>query len=392
LKIALLNHTDFGGGAEKIALSLLNAYLDFGWDAWLFVGEKQTEHPNVISLQKKTFLWGGLPSIFNQNSNKSPNFWDLSDVFTKRNFKPSLIHFHNLHGGYFDLSQVKSLSEIAPILHTYHDFWPITGHCAFPMQCQGFLEACTDCPDPMRYPAEKADKIPEQFKIKRTLLNHPSIHSVFVSAYQSDIVAKATKLNDKFTVIPNGINSKIFYQGNREENRKKLGLESSKTYVLLAGKFSETNPYRDYNAIIEVLNYFESKYPEVKFLWAGNNRVGLLAERSSVINLGEINDEQQMATVFRAADVLFHPSLADSQGLTVLEAIACGTPVLCYDLPSYRPNLNQQNSVFVADLSNFPAALEGMISNPIIVPEGNNLVDWKETTHQYKQLIERLLC
>ena len=130
----------------------------------------------------------------------------------------------------------------------------------------------------------------------------------------------------------------------------------------------------------------------MKFLWAGSNRVGLLAERSSVINLGEIKDEQQMATVFRAADVLFHPSLADSQGLTVLEAIACGTPVLCYDLPSYRPNLNQQNSVFVTDLSNFPAALEGMISNPIIVPEGNNLVDWKETTHQYKQLIERLLC
>lgn len=392
MKIALVNHTDFGGGAEKIALSLLNAYLGFGWEAWLFVGEKRTDHPRVISLKREANLWQRLRSPFGNEGQQINRFLSLSEAFTELNFLPSLLHFHNLHGGYFDLKQLETLSKTFQILYTCHDFWPITGHCAFPMKCEGYLDGCKACPDPIRYPAESKEKIPGLFELKRKVLDQPAIHAVVVSPHQADMFAKADWPQAKMSLIPNGINQEVFFPGNRKECKETLGLDPNQVYVLISGKFSEANRYRDYKAVLLVLDYFEAMHPSVKFILTGNQGIGAFQEKSNVLNLGEIKEEGKMATIYRATDVLFHPSLADSQGLTVLEAIACGTPVLCYALPSYQTNLNSSNSRFAEEFSDFPELLESMLENPIALPASTSLSDWSATTQLYKQLIEHLVC
>jgi glycosyltransferase involved in cell wall biosynthesis len=140
------------------------------------------------------------------------------------------------------------------------------------------------------------------------------------------------------------------------------------------------------------LDYFEAMHPSIRFILTGNQGIGSFQEKSNVLYLGEIKEEEKMASIYRAANVLFHPSLADSQGLTVLEAIACGTPVLCYALPSYQTNLNSSNSRFAEEFSDFPDLLESMLENPMSFPIPSTMADWKATTQQYKQLIERLVC
>jgi glycosyltransferase involved in cell wall biosynthesis len=390
MKIALVNHTDFGGGAEKIALSLLNAYIDFGWEAWLFVGEKRTDHSRVIPLQREANLWQKLRSKFGADRER---YVSLSEAFSELNFNPSLLHFHNLHGGYFELKQIVALSQKFQILQTCHDFWPMTGHCAFPMRCDGYLEGCKSCPDPIRYPAESKEKIPGLFELKRAVFQQLTIHSVVVSTYQADLFAKAKWSQEEMSIIPNGINQEVFYPGNRKESKQALGLDPNQAYVLISGKFSEANRYRDYKAVLLVMDYFEAMHPSVKFILTDNQRVGSFLEKSNVLYLGEIKEEAKMASIYRASDVLFHPSLADSQGLSVLEAIACGTPVLCYSLPSYQTNLNSSNSIFAEEFSDFPELLESMLENPIAIPPTPSfLLDWNTTTQQYKQLIERLVC
>jgi glycosyltransferase involved in cell wall biosynthesis len=392
MKIALVNHTDFGGGAEKIALSLLNAYLGFGWEAWLFVGEKRTGHPRVISLQREANLWQRLRSKFGTEGIEKERFVSLSEAFSELNFYPSLLHFHNLHGGYFELKQIVDLSLKIQILYTCHDFWPITGHCAFPMRCEGYLNGCIACPDPIRYPAESKEKIPGLYDLKRKVFDQPAIHAVSVSPYQADVFAKAEWPQAKMSLIPNGINQKVFFPGNRKESKQVLGLDPNQTYVLISGKFSEANRYRDYKAVLLLLDYFEAMHPSIRFILTGNQGIGSFQEKSNVLYLGEIKEEEKMASIYRAANVLFHPSLADSQGLTVLEAIACGTPVLCYALPSYQTNLNSSNSRFAEEFSDFPDLLESMLENPMSFPIPSTMADWKATTQQYKQLIERLVC
>ena len=52
--------------------------------------------------------------------------------------------------------------------------------------------------------------------------------------------------------------------------------------------------------------------------------------------MGQVEDPAELAELYRRAELLVFPSLYESFGLPVLEAMACGTPVLVSDLPALR--------------------------------------------------------
>jgi glycosyltransferase involved in cell wall biosynthesis len=52
--------------------------------------------------------------------------------------------------------------------------------------------------------------------------------------------------------------------------------------------------------------------------------------------LGPMRDDERLADLYRRADLLLFPSLYESFGLPVLEAMASGTPVVASDLPALR--------------------------------------------------------
>ena len=53
-----------------------------------------------------------------------------------KEYRPDIIHLHNLHGGYFQTNLLPRLAKIAPIVWTFHDMFPITGHCAHSFECE----------------------------------------------------------------------------------------------------------------------------------------------------------------------------------------------------------------------------------------------------------------
>jgi glycosyltransferase involved in cell wall biosynthesis len=52
--------------------------------------------------------------------------------------------------------------------------------------------------------------------------------------------------------------------------------------------------------------------------------------------VGSVQDRRALARIFQQADLLVMPSLYESFGLPMLEAMACGTPVLASKLPALR--------------------------------------------------------
>jgi glycosyltransferase involved in cell wall biosynthesis len=52
--------------------------------------------------------------------------------------------------------------------------------------------------------------------------------------------------------------------------------------------------------------------------------------------LGQVNDSEELAAIYRSAALLVLPSLHESFGLAALEAAACGTPALVSDIPALR--------------------------------------------------------
>jgi glycosyltransferase involved in cell wall biosynthesis len=130
---------------------------------------------------------------------------------------------------------------------------------------------------------------------------------------------------EKIAVIPNGVNLKKFsdYTG-------KLLLEGDPA-ILYVGYLSK---FKSVDLLICAISKLRSELPNMKLhiVGHGNQRgLELLAKKKQVEKIvvfhGQANPEAT-PLYYRSADFCVFPSIRDSAGLTLLEAMASGTPVI----------------------------------------------------------------
>ena len=187
MRILQINTADQAGGAEKVALALHRSYLALGHDARLLVKSKHTVTPHVAETDPyhHTSPWGpacrqiekiirSLPKFRGQGRlvaglrliawpRRWVHYWQgIEDfnypyshlILADRDWQPDIIQLHNLHGEYFDLRALPSLSHQVPVVWTLHDAWPLTGHCAHfsGIGCERWRAGCGACPDLSLHP------------------------------------------------------------------------------------------------------------------------------------------------------------------------------------------------------------------------------------------------
>ena len=180
LRIALLNTADYAGGAETIARTLRNGLRKRGHDAKLWVGRRHRESDNEYtfllpcnSAERDTAQRYARKGFFNLGLPSSVRF---SNSAALENI--DIIHLHNLHGHYFSMTAVPRLPERAPLVWTFHDFFPITGGCAFPFECSRWTYQCGSCPQLGHYPLVTAhDRTRRMHAMKRKIFPMRSLRS-----------------------------------------------------------------------------------------------------------------------------------------------------------------------------------------------------------------------
>lgn len=245
-----------------------------------------------------------------------------------KRWKPNVIHFHNIHGYYLDLSIAKAAGNLGiPVVWTLHDAWPLTGRCSHFLDCERWRTGCGRCPHLREHPKAYFDSSAWMWPRKRRLLGgvwKPVI--VTPSRWLADSVREAFGESCRIEVIPNGIDTDVSRPLDREQARKELGLPSEKKIVL----FAAANPAEERKGI----RYF---FEGLKYVQA-DNWMALAVGREidtrkwlppgvELRQLGYVKGNQAMAKVYSAADLYCITSLADNFPTTVLEAMACGTPV-----------------------------------------------------------------
>lgn len=74
-----------------------------------------------------------------------------------KKIKPDIIHLHNLHGYYLNIEILFHYLATAniPVVWTFHDCWPMTGHCAYFtfVECDKWKTQCFSCPQKKVTPA-----------------------------------------------------------------------------------------------------------------------------------------------------------------------------------------------------------------------------------------------
>ena len=162
-------------------------------------------------------------------------------------------------------------------------------------------------------------------------------------------------------VVPPGVELDRFRPGDSGDARKALGIRSS-TWVALAVR--RLVPRTGVDVLLEAWRLFARHQDDVLLLVSGDGplrtelerRAEELAIAKSVRFTGRLTDEQLLAC-YRAADVCVVPSVAlEGFGLVVLEALACGTPVIGTDVGGLPETLVQLDPSLVVP-HNDPAVL-----------------------------------
>jgi glycosyltransferase involved in cell wall biosynthesis len=130
-------------------------------------------------------------------------------------------------------------------------------------------------------------------------------------------------------VIPQGVDLARFTPGDRATARQALGLPRAGPLVLFSAFRGTANAYRDPAMLWGALRHLASRRSDLRALLLGDEGAALPADvEPLVLRVPHVDDEPRLVRHYQAADVLLHPARADTAPLGVVEAMACGLPVV----------------------------------------------------------------
>lgn len=287
-------------------------------DKVFFCGEKKE-----TSTPSKIFQWVFSGGRLDYNPERT-----IKIIKQINTIKPDIIHLHNLHGDFeYGSIDIKMLFEAiaaigSKVIWTFHDCWPITGRCYHfsYKNCKKWMYGCGNCPQ--RFFDREGillDYSHRNWKQKSMIYKMiDDLTIVTVSDWLKSVVQKSILKNRRIVTIYNGIDTDVFEP--REFNKKQ-----KKIRVLCIG-WDRRKGYKDYYRLAAMLSDEEEitvvgKRPFFRRFHRMPNNMREIEPATS---------KQEMADIYRLSDVYFNASLAETFGLTTVEALSCGTPVIGY--------------------------------------------------------------
>lgn len=222
-----------------------------------------------------------------------------------------------------------ALPERMRIVWTLHDLWPFTGGCHFPEGCEKFRQSCGACPQWGSNESEDFSR--KSWEVRRSAYARWGQGRLRLAA-PSRWIAERAKESSLFQgmpvdVIANGIDLEGFVPKDRVEARRKLHLPQD-AFVALFLADSGGNRRKGLSLLESALGGMETSGSRV-LLVAGDAGARTPAGWT-VVPLGYVSGAACLSDVYSAADVFVHPALEDNLPSTVIEAMACGTPVAAF--------------------------------------------------------------
>lgn len=270
--------------------------------------------------------------------------------------KPDVVHLHHVYGFWLNvevlLNYLKKMG--IPVVWTLHDFWAITGHCTHfeAIGCEKWKSECGLCKQRRCYPYSLIlDRSKELYNRKKNIFQKwNQLHIVTVSEWVEHFV-KMSYLRDKMiTVIPNGIDLSVFYYDG--DNTRPAELKNRFLILGVAMSWSSKKGLNDFIMMSEIL-----KEDEVILL------IGLSDDQkknlpSNIIGLSKTNSVEELRKYYCEADVFVSPSLEETMGMTVAEALACGTPAVVYENTALTELITPETGIVVEQ--NYKSLYEGI--------------------------------
>lgn len=401
MKVALLSPHDHQGGASRIGHYVYQGMRKMGHDAQYFVGRKSLEDAHIHRIVQNTNNWqkyfGKAVRVVNRELGREHFHYPGSRRLFQGQWKPELIHAHNLQGGYFDLNTLPQYANDFPFLLTLHDPWMFSGHCSYFIHCNRWQSGCGDCPDLNRNPSLKRDGTHGNWLRKKAIYSKSPMYVATPSQWLMDemdksIMSPSVRLRK---VINNGVDTAHFQPKVRRDIRKELNIpEDALVLLYVVNSQMKENPYKDYDTIHRALQRLESSYDgTAKIYFIGLGQEAETEHSGKVTRLffpyqKELSD---IAAFFQAADLYLHAARAENYPNVVMEALSCGTPVVATEVGGVPEQIIEGKTGWVVPFEGFQEMADKIIEleadRSLLKVAGQHAAEWIREDHKLSDML-----
>ena len=270
---------------------------------------------------------------------EADSYVSASEILSSISGKPDII-ITGLISGFVNTTVLRNLYEQtkANIYMLSVDMAPITGGCHYAWDCTGYQNTCSDCPAILDERFKNQASI--NLSIKKTNIEAANISLLAGSAAIQEQANRSTLFKRQLHYyVTNGcVDMKMFTPANRNIAKKVFGLEHAKKVIFCGAAYSN-DPRKGFEYLIKAMHHLW----EISDFELRKNTYILIASQHISDDLSEkipfplhiidfIKDNRLLSLAYQASDVFVCPSVQDAGPLMVAEALACGTPVVGFDI------------------------------------------------------------
>lgn len=250
-----------------------------------------------------------------------------------RKEKPDIIHLHNLHGYYLNyplLFRYLRKEFQGRIVWTFHDCWPMTGHCPYFVmaKCDKWKNLCYQCPNKKSYPISWGlDSSKHNYELKKRLFtSFPNMTIICPSKWLAELVRQSYFKDNTIEVISNGVDSTIFYPREQKDILYKHRIPEDKKIIL--GVASIWEERKGLHVFYDLAKNLDHRYVIVL---VGLNKKQMKQLSKNMIGIERTENQDELAQLYSCASIFLNPSEEETFSMVTVEAISCGTPVIALD-------------------------------------------------------------
>lgn len=340
LRVLHVSKSSSAGGAAKAAQRLHEAERSIGLDSWMYSDEGTYSNPYQLYpstwFQKKQQVFYARLERWHQKHVLKQNIQIFSHGYGSDNLarivkvlKPDIIHIHWPNRGVIGLNSLAKLD--VPILWTLHDKWIYTGGCHYSAECNRYKHGCGSCPLLKKTGTNDVSKTLLEKKVdavqgNRIVFAGPS--SWIVNDFNQSSLAEKTSKQAYHVFNP--LDLRLYYRRDTEPARRTLGLPLGRPLVLFGAFGGVADSRKGFDLLLDSLNWLVKFGVDLELVVLGTS--SQIASPFKVHYLPYAKSDEEMATIYSAVNMYVVPSREDNSPNTIIESLACGTPVAGFDI------------------------------------------------------------
>lgn len=361
MRILLINSTDDKGGAARLTLMLKEGLEKHGQLVSLFVKHKTSSEKNVFEIGKPNIFLKKISALSNkilgydiviyfQGKVRTAiasdiNFFNNNNLINSKEFKEAdIIHCHNLHSNYFNLKSLEKISKIKPVIWTLHDMWAITPHEAWVVKdSTGAKNFTMEIKPHLKWNNRKY-----LLKTKQNIYSKINMTIVVTCKWLMDEMSNSILRDKKRVLVYNGIDETIFKPCDKRQAREQLGLPLDKTIITFMANGGKNNEQKGWPYAAETIKHYAGN-KDILFLCVGGKETESDLKNDNINYIAYIKDDATLRLYYCVSDIFLNPSMAEAFGLMIVQAMACGTPVVTFPVGIANEAIIHKETGYIAN-------------------------------------------